>query len=120
MSDLSNIAVVVLGSRARWRHSLNSAAAGKNAFDFAPAEREASRIVFPHQFSHINSPSLVVYYDTVTNLFDLYLYSEGTQASTLWRVSFPFVLLPLCFIILRPSTLTPTARATRAHSISFH
>ena len=39
--------------------------------------------------------------------FDLYLYSEGTQASTLWRVSssllvsFPFVLvfLPLCLTI---------------------
>ena len=41
----------------------------------------------------------------------LYLYSEGTQASTLWRVSSwsPFRLCSFRCVSSSPSTLTPTA-----------
>ena len=44
-------------------------------------------------------------------LFDLYLYSEGTQASTLWRVSSwsPSRSCSFRCVSSSPSTLTPTA-----------
>ena len=56
------------------------------------------RFLFP------NLPSLSI-------LFDLYLYSEGTQASTLWRVSSwsPFRSCSFRCVSSSPSTLTPTA-----------
>ena len=56
------------------------------------------------RFLSPNPPSLSI-------LFDLYLYSEGTQASTLWRVSSwsPSRSCSFRCVSSSPSTLTSTA-----------
>ena len=70
-----------------------------------PADHELfGRGVYVPLFLFPNLPSLSI-------LFDLYLYSEGTQASTLWRVSSwsPSRSCSFRCVSSSPSTLTPTA-----------
>ena len=66
------------------------------------------RFLFP------NLPSLSI-------LFDLYLYSEGTQASTLWRVSSwsPSRSCSFRCVSHHLRRLSPPLLASRAHSIGF-